>query len=212
MNYTVLIADLSDSRAAEAPERSRLQQKLDDTVAHLNRTLESSRASRFDITLGDEFQAVLLDPAVVPDLALSLEQDFPEQHFRLGVGHGSIATDLNPDPGRMDGPAFHNARLAIGRAKKEHRKGIVFEGFGAATNDALNALSELSAHVRSDWTARQREVAEGLRAGSSQVAVSERLGISKQAVSKHANAAGWPYVQRAERALARLLSEFRSEP
>lgn len=212
MNYTVIIADLSESRARPTAERNELQGRLDATVAGFNRTFAPATASRFDITLGDEFQAVLTDPTVIPGLALALERDFPDQRFRLGVGHGPVATEVNPDPGRMDGPAFHNARLAITRAKKERRKGVVFEGFGPIAGDSLNALSELAAYVRAGWTSRQREVADGLRSGLSQVALSERLGISKQAVSKHSTAAGWPHVRRAELALARVLSEFRSTP
>jgi hypothetical protein len=192
--YIAVIADMVASRSMARSERRALQQKFSRLIVSFNRDYRKTLASKFVITLGDEFQGLLNSATVMPDLIWRLEEDLPQREFRVGVGLGTLDTPIQKYAINIDGPALHTARAAIDYAKKEKALGGVFRGFGEI-DDILNGIARLLWFHRSRWTQPQRHIASLLRKGMSQTEVAEQLGIKKQVVSRQVIASGsYPYI------------------
>jgi hypothetical protein len=192
--YVAVIADMVGSRGVPRPQRRILQKQFAGLIASLNRDYRKAIASRFVITLGDEFQGLLSSAATIPDLIWRLEQDLPQREFRVGIGLGALDTPLQKYALNIDGPALHTARAAIEHAKKAKALGGVFRGFGEL-DDILSGVASLLWFQRSRWTQPQRNIANLLRQGMSQTEVAEELGIKKQVVSRQVLASGcYPYI------------------
>ena len=59
-NYIAVVGDVVASR--QAPERGELQSRLQQALEQVNERFSGVVASRFVLTLGDEFQGLLLSP------------------------------------------------------------------------------------------------------------------------------------------------------
>lgn len=204
--YTAVIADVVHSRRLPGDERRELQRAVERTLAEVNRTFASALAAKFLITVGDELQGLLHDPAILPELIRRLEVRLPQIDLRIGVGRGGIDTDLKEYAIGMDGPAWHAARAAIDAAKKDDRRGGVFRGFGARDDLTLNGLARLLHHLRAGLTSKQRALLEELLDDETQTEIARKAGISKQAVSKQARAAGWELYREGEAAARAILA------
>src|SRR5579863_269032 len=66
--YIAIIADMVGSRSMARPQRRVLQQQFARVIASLNRDYRKTIASKFVITLGDEFQGLLNSAIAIPDL------------------------------------------------------------------------------------------------------------------------------------------------
>ncbi len=186
-----LIGDLVASRRIPATERSGVQRDLQAVLERLNQRYRKAILAKFVITIGDEFQALLRDPAVIPDLVWDIETHLPGLPTRLGIGFGELHTALRPTAIGMDGPAFHAAREAIETAANKRWLGGVFAGFGKNEDATLNGFARLLYHQRAGMTKKQRQVAALLRAGNIQTQAAKILGITKQSVRDHVTALGW---------------------
>lgn len=171
----------------------------------MNTRYRNALAAKFLITIGDEFQGLLRDPSVLPELIRSVEINLPDIEIRLGVGCGEVFTDLNEYAIAMDGPAWHSARTAIEDSKTNRRLGGVFVGFGHDVDVTLNGFARVLHYVRSRLTAKQRNLLEALLASGTQTEIAARAGITKQAVSKQARAAGGEAYREAEHAWRMIL-------
>lgn len=204
--YVAVIADMVRSRDLSGGERRVLQREFNELTANLNRAYRAAIASKFIITLGDEFQGLLNSAAVIPDLLWQLEQDFPARELRVGIGLGTLDTPLQKFAINIDGPALHQAREAIDQAKKTSSLGGVFCGFGRL-DEVLNGIAGLLWFQRSRWTSSQRRIAGLLREAMTQTEAAEKLHITKQVVSKQALAAGWYSYIAAENALRTIFQQ-----
>lgn len=114
-----VIGDIVDSRGA--PDRGALHARL---VRGLRACPDLARVVRpFDITVGDEVQAVFADvgAAVAATLRLRLALD-PDVDLRFGIGWGSEQVlDAQRTPPLTDGPAWWAARRAIEEAASAQR-------------------------------------------------------------------------------------------
>lgn len=210
-DVVALIGDLAASRELGAGRRRGVQERLDELLAELNREFEASLLARLTITLGDEFQGVLSDPGVLPDLTWRLAVGLPEMRIWTGVGRGAIETELRNEAVGMDGPAFHRAREALDEAKTSRRHGGVYEGFGD-DDPVLGGLARLVDRLRADLTDAQVEAVDLARRGMTQRDVAERLGVTPQAVSQRLAAAGWEALREGEEALEILLRRWAVSP
>lgn len=204
--YIAVIADMVRSRDLPPPRRRLLQRRFSRLIASLNRDYRKALASRFIITLGDEFQGVLNSAGSIPDLIWHLEQDFPERQLRVGIGFGALDTPLQKYAINMDGPVLHLARAAIDHAKRAKTLGGIFRGFGGL-DDILNGMAGLLWFQRSRWTPAQRNIAGLLRKGMSQTQVAKKLRVSKQVVSRQVLAAGCFQYIAAENAWRMILQK-----
>ncbi|HET8775203.1 MAG TPA: SatD family protein [Thermoanaerobaculia bacterium] len=187
--WTAVIGDMVHSRALSAQKRAAAQREFTKLVTLLNRRFRAHVASRFIITLGDEFQGLLSNAEVIPELVWTIESEYRRRDVRLGFGFGKLHTPMRPVALNIDGPVLHNARSAITVARSRKLLGGVFEGFGSY-DTVLTGYAQIMRHVRQRMTERQHAIVEMLRAGHTQLEVAEKLDITKQAVSDHAIAAG----------------------
>lgn len=204
---TALIADLSGSRELERDRRRDVQERLTGLLEELNGDLHEALLSRFTVTLGDEFQGLLRRPAAVTEVLWRLRRELPSLRLWTGVGHGGLDTPLRERAIGMDGPAFHNARQAVERAREEGVHGGVFVGFDA-DDEVLTGLARLLDHHRDSFTAAQLEAIDRVRAGRKQSEVAAALDVSPQAISKRLKSAGWEAYRSGEQALRALLRRY----
>lgn len=202
---TAFIADISASRDLEADDRRAVQERLGDLLDRVNRELDDAILADFTITVGDEFQGLLLRPGVLAELMWRLRDRLPDLRFWTGVGFGSLDTGLEERAIGMDGPAFHRAREALEAAHDEGLHGGVFSGFGE-DDRVLGGLSRLLDWQRQRFTDAQREAIRHVRGGATQTEAAGAIGVTRQAVSKRLAAAGWSAYRDGEESLGALLS------
>jgi SatD family (SatD) len=203
-----LIADMVKSRELSRARRPEVQISFAEFVGNLNEKYKRALVARFVVTLGDEFQGLLSDAFILPDLLWDMHYKFQMRSLRVGVGFGMIDTPIGRHAINVDGPALHHARNAIDTAKKEKLLGGVFLGFGDTNDSAFNGYARLLQYHRSRLKKQQRRVFELLRQGLTQTAVATELNISRQAVSLYAGAAGWEAYYEAENGWRALLSQI----
>lgn len=192
-----MIGDMIDSSSLRRFERPEAQREFAELISDLNHRFRKQLLARFVITLGDEFQGLLRDGSVIPQLVRMVEL-YPHRDFRLGFGFGTIDTPIPYKAINVDGPALHNARAAIDRAKLEDRPGGVFVGFGPQIDRIAYGYARILRHVRERMTAQQRRVLQLMSTELRQNEVADQMGITKQAVSQHVAAVGWPAYLDAE--------------
>lgn len=203
-----VIADMVKSRELLRAQRPEVQLSFSEFVASLNHRYKSALVARFVVTLGDEFQGLLSDARALPDLLWDMHYKFHMRQLRVGIGFGTIDTPIGKNAINVDGPALHHARHAIDISKKEKLLGGVFSGFGATDDSAFNGFARLLQHHRARLKPQQRRVIELLRQSLTQTAIANQLGISRQAVSLYAGAAGWEAYREGEQGWRALLSEI----
>jgi len=196
--YIAVIADMVKSRDLPSSRRALVQKHFEELIARLNKEFQPAIAAKFSITLGDEFQALLKTSTVIPDLLWRLEE-FADRQLRVGVGFGTLDTSIQPYAINIDGPVLHRAREAVEEAARQQILGGVFRGFGSL-DDVLNGIARLLYYQRSGWTSAQRKIANLMRSGLSQSEVAERLGVSRQVISKQVAATGWSAYRSGENA------------
>ena len=206
-----LIADMVKSRELSRVERPEVQLSFSEFIADLNRKYRHAILARFVVTLGDEFQGLIADPLVIPDLLWDMHYKFQMRQLRVGVGLGLIDTPIGRNAINIDGPALHYARNAIDLAKKNKLLGGVFAGFGGSYDLAFNGFARLLQHHRSRLKRQQRRVIELLRQSLTQTAIAGELGVSRQAVSLYARAAGWEAYQEGENGWRALLAQVSTD-
>lgn len=195
------------SRDVAISQRPKTQKKFAALVETLNERYSSQILSRCVITLGDEFQGLFHESNMIPDIIWDIEEGFSDPIIRLGFGFGMLHTPVQETAINVDGPTLHNARAAIERAKKDQRLGGMFVGF-LDLDGVLNGVSQPLWLQRSRWTSQQRNIVSRLRKGMTQSEVADSLRISRQAVSKHANAAGWGAYLEGEAAFREILRKY----
>ena len=82
--YLAVIADMVKSRELSSAKRAVVQKHFQELVATLNREYRNSLASKFAITLGDEFQGLLTTSTVIPDLIWQSEEKCGTRCRRCG--------------------------------------------------------------------------------------------------------------------------------
>lgn len=204
---TAFIGDLSGSRNLAKGQRQQIQDRLSGLVEGLNSDYRGALLSLFTVTLGDEFQGLLSDPEVIPEILWRLRRDLPTVEIWAGVGFGTLDTALKERAIGMDGPVFHRARKGVDRAREDDIHGGVFVGFGD-DDVVLTGLARLLDHQRSSFSPAQLEAMEGVRSGHSQSEIAADAGVTPQAISKRLRTAGWEVYRMGEEALRALLDRY----
>jgi hypothetical protein len=139
-----------------------------------------------DRTAGDEFQLVFDAASGALEAALRLRRTGA---WSVGIGVGEVRRPLPESTGAGRGSAFLAARTAVDAAKRaQHHLAVSApDGAGAA---GASALIGLLLEVRSRRSPEGWQVADLVAQGLSQAAVAERLGVTPQAISLRARAAG----------------------
>jgi hypothetical protein len=113
-SYAVLIADVMASRS-RAGLRALLGAKL---AAASKRQLRRKLIQLpYSVTAGDEFQTVIGNLRVVPEIILDLRTSFRPLSLRVAIGFGRIPGRIQAPVNRLGGEAFQHARKAMEELK-----------------------------------------------------------------------------------------------
>ena len=190
--YLALIADVIDSKTVQ--ERLDLQKQVEKTLQKMNELFGDYLASRFTLTLGDEFQALLKVDAPVFQIIDTLRSELTPTQLRFGIGLGEIVTAIDPlQSVGADGPAYWNARAAINfvHQKNDYGSTQIYFSSGKENQDFfVNALIASGEAIRSGWRDSQEEILLNLLKRSvysesfSQQDLAQSLAINPSALSK----------------------------
>lgn len=190
--YLALIADVIDSKIVQ--ERFDLQKQVEKTLQKMNELFGDYLASRFTLTLGDEFQALLKVDAPVFQIIDTLRLELTPTQLRFGIGLGEIVTAIDPlQSVGADGPAYWNARAAINfvHQKNDYGNTQIYFSSGKENQDFfVNALIASGEAIRSGWRDSQEEILLNLLKRSvysesfSQQDLAQSLAINPSALSK----------------------------
>lgn len=186
-----VLGDIVRSKRLPAEERGEVQSALHQLMDEINARYAASVLGQFLVTIGDEFQGLLDEPSVVPDIVQDLREKLPRTKFRIAVSLGVLTTEVKPMAIGTDGPAWHAARKLLDQWRAATRDGVAFTGF-ANDDVVLNGISGLLTHHWTHLEASQREIIIALRhhRGLRKEAAVE-LKVSQQALSNRAQSAGW---------------------
>ena len=190
--YLALIADVIDSKMVQ--ERFDLQKQVEKTLQKMNELFGDYLASRFTLTLGDEFQALLEVDAPIFQIIDTLRLELNPTQLRFGIGLGEIVTDIDPLQSiGADGPAYWNARAAINlvHQKNDYGNTQIYFSSGKENQDFfVNSLIASGEAIRSGWRDSQEEILLNLLKRSvysetfSQQDLAQSLGLNPSALSK----------------------------
>lgn len=203
--YYALTGDMVGSRTIE--DRVSVQATFLEALERLNDDVgEELLAAPLRLTAGDEVQGLLRNPVAVVDISVGIADALHPVVVRWGLGVGPVVTKLSADVTTMDGPCFHLARNAVGRASG--RKGwLVAEGFGEEDDAAITALFTLMGVLRSMWTGVQAKYVASAR-DRLQKEVAKLYGVDETAVSHSLRSARFREVQEGEEAARRFLAAW----
>ena len=182
--YCAIIGDINNSRQLE--KRGTVQKKFERVIEFINKEYKEEIASKFLITIGDEFQGLLHTPEKSYQLVRHFQDLMEPVTFSFGVGIGTLATPITPKAAiGMDGECFHRARAALQQAKTE-RKTICYNYSDMVHQKFTNAVVHLLDYQWNKFTGQQQEIVRLLRSHS-QTETAEILKVTKQAISKVVN-------------------------
>lgn len=181
MRYLVLIGDMEDSRHIK--DRHEAQNHFKSACNKINKGRKHyGVVSPFMVTLGDEFQGVLMNPHRLWEVIAHLELEmFKICQFRFSIGFGEISTELSSRSSLgMDGPAFYLAREGIESLRK--RDGLYgVTGLGVEQGLVQYALDLWSA-ARRKWNYNRMATFCRLLEGVPVPQIAVELGVTEQAV------------------------------
>lgn len=164
--YIAIIGDIKNSKKIQ--NRDCFQQKFKNVLDQINIKYADSIASNFTITLGDEFQGLLLSGKHLMDIILCIKKEIYPHEIRFGIGIGAITTQINHEFALgADGPSYHKARNCIETLKKLEKQrevaftdiiiGIDEESDNKLQELTLNTIFKLMYAIEKKWTKKQRE-------------------------------------------------------
>lgn len=190
--YIAIIGDIKGSKAIK--NRKEVQENLAMVLNEINDHYSDDIASRFMITLGDEFQGLLLNGTSVMKIISRIEGRLDPVKLRFGIGVGEITTKINPYMAiGADGPGYHKARSAIEYLKENEKRKqssvsdirLEVEGENQEPQMFINTIFGLMAALKASWTKRQREIIQDmLEHRDNQTETAKRLNIKQPTVSK----------------------------
>ena len=160
-----IIADIVHSK--RLPQRDEIQARLAVRLERVNQAYQASLASKFTLTLGDEFQALFQTPSGMLQALDEITFAMYPVRLRFGIGLGEITTMIDPERSiGADGPAYWNAREAIPFVHRNDDYGRSNIHVVSANQDEtlplVNELLKSTAMVAASWRLTQVEVIRGL--------------------------------------------------
>lgn len=206
--FIALIGDIVKSRKIE--DRNNLQLTLENLLIKANKDYQNYIASKFLITLGDEFQALLYPSAPVYKIITYIVESMYPIQIRFGLGFGIISTPVKEIALGMDGPAFYMARKSLNIAHEKKRHAIVFKSdlLQKDTEDTLNMMFSSLTVIRNLWSKPFCEIIPYLRKGNTQREIATTMKKSQPNVSKLIANACWDEVKIVEEQLEVFLHSY----
>lgn len=213
--YLAIIGDIIQSKEVE--DRDKLQDAINQAFDTIQTKYPDLIQSKFTLTLGDEFQALLTPSEQIFEMLDQLEKLIPVP-FRFGIGYGALSTsfDKNVSIG-ADGPAYWNAREAIEIIHDKNWSGKT-KGYIVTKNKAfdmtVNNLLLVSDTLKSEWTDLQKKTFESMLDENiysndfNQKKFAETLDISASSLSKRLNNGNIKIYLHTRNTMGYLLEEF----
>ncbi|WP_233568710.1 transcriptional regulator [Kocuria soli] len=177
-----------------------------DMPAHRSR-LESSHPTpllSWQISAGDELQALYADPGPVVEAALHLAES---GEWHVGLGVGTVDTPLPGSVNEATGSAFVHAREAVEAAKTSASDTAIRGVEEDLRSQQADALLALLASTRRRRTATAQQAAELADRGMTQQRIADELGIKQSSVSRRLATALWHEERSVREVLVELLRE-----
>ncbi len=215
--YTAVIGDIKDSKHSK--DRRAVQVRLGQVLDGINHQYQAELASKFMITLGDEFQGLLKTGSAVISIIDQIEREMYPVRIRFGIGVGKITTNINFDlPLGADGPAYYNARAMITELKAFEKKKmesknnvqISIQDY-ADCSEMMNTIFSLLEVVKEEWTFRQVEIMNAYLRSGTQAAAAEILGINQSNVQKALAASNFYTYRKALEFISKMLAGVRRD-
>lgn len=214
-NYLAFIGDVIDSK--QVKYRSELQEALKHAFKAINEQYPELIISKFTLTLGDEFQALLVPSKQVFEVIDHLERLIPVP-FRYGMGYGTLMTDYDEEISiGADGPAFWHAREAIDHIHDQNWSGKT-NGYVVTKDEmfdqTLNNLLLLSDTLKSEWTDLQKYTFEKMISNGiystdfNQKKFASILDVSQSSLSKRLNKGNIKIYLHTRHTMGKLLEGF----
>jgi hypothetical protein len=203
--YCAIIGDIDRSR--ELADRGKVQERLENALGAVNDEFERVIASKFLITLGDEFQGILNSPGESLRIIRRLQSAMNPVVISFGVGVGTLETALKPVALGIDGIAFHRSRDALSTAKAKGGARIVysFDGPGVKLVNFLVFFADRRLKKISQTTI---EVHRLMKTNKSQADVAKLLGMTQQGVSRALRSSAYHEVKEIEESLGEFLQSL----
>ncbi|PZQ88391.1 MAG: DNA-binding protein [Leifsonia xyli] len=174
----------------------------DDGLALLTRVGAGRLALAPDRTAGDEIQALTDDAATALALALALART---GRWSVGLGIGTVRTPLPTTTRAATGEALIAARDAVDAAKRRPgRVAVAGDGIRPSAT-TVQSMLDLLLLLRERRSPAGWELYDLVESGLTQAEAAERLGVTPQATSKRAIAAGVRSDAASREAIAELL-------
>lgn len=214
-NYIAFIGDIIQSK--QVADRLELQESINKSFETIHNQYPDLIQSKFTLTLGDEFQALLTPSEGIFKLLDHLEMLIPVS-FRFGLGYGSLTTDFDKEVSiGADGPAYWYAREAINIIHDQNWSGKT-KGYVVTKDDkfdrTINNLLLLSDTLKDEWTDLQRKTFEQMLSKEiytddfNQKEFADALGISASSLSKRLNTGNIKIYLHSRNTMGYLLEEF----
>lgn len=162
----------------------------------------------WQISAGDELQALYADPGPAVEVALHLAES---GDWHVGLGVGGVDTPLPATVNEATGSAFVAAREAVEAAKSASAVAAVRGADADTRATQADALLALLAAVRRRRTDTARQAAEQADRGLTQRRIAEALQIEQSSVSRRLSTALWHEERAARAVLIDLLREADEE-
>ena len=217
MIYYAIIGDVKDSRTLS--NRNDVQEKLKKVLLDINRIYNEDIAADFLITLGDEFQGLMLKSNNIIKIVKHIQRELHPIQIRFGIGIEEISTKINKKAAiGADGPAFYAARNVITMIHELEKKIKIqapdiqislYTEKNIFEIKEINTLLSLIKAIEDSWTEKQRYTVWdmminrgsqnecALRMNTSQSTVARRLSDGKYIVYVNA-------INTVEEAISRL--------
>jgi hypothetical protein len=207
MDYCAIIGDIVKSRSLV--NRVNAQEEFINVIEVLvNEKYSNYIASKFTVTLGDEFQGLIYKEYtyLYYDIIKFVSEQMAPIRLVYGIGVGAIDIEPNHEIAiRSDGPAYHYARKMVMKAKQDQSP---IHYFSNSDDDALiNSLINCIVTTENRMTKKQKEVVKLYREYGSQSKVAIELNIEQSSISRILNAANYYAIDKAEKCIKDYLGK-----
>ena len=203
--YAAITADIVGSTEYYKANGKPLRPRLLEALAKLNARHADALAVPFAITLGDEVQGLVTNPADAPRVVHDLRLQLSPLKCRIGTGIGPIVSELAESTSQMEGLAFSFSREALDQMKKAKVRATGYRMENGLVEETANTIASLTDIIQSRWTDKQWEAVRLYAELGDQASVGKRLGVSAQGAEHRLRSTQWREIETSLETLSDLL-------
>lgn len=184
--FAVLMGDIVNSR--QATDIKAMHKSFNQIVAEVNDVFEGKIVSPMTITLGDEFQGIMLDLSYAFAAARYFRARLAQKNItcRFVIGTVKLETEINEDKAwNMMGEGLAEARFKLGNKKEKNYYQFSLEKKMINIEDLLDAVGRSLSFVEEKWTEKQKENVQAVVLNSFQKRKSKKALAQKKQVSEN---------------------------